>query len=77
MKRPMKPIEAIYEDGRLRPLEKLPLKQHQHVWMTILSDRSEDLTVQQLGRLAAQSPSFRFLADPAENLYSLSDGQPV
>ena len=70
----MKPIEAIYEAGHLKPLERLPLREHQHVWVTILSD---ELSAQQLAQLAAQSPSFQFLADPKEDLYSPQDGQPV
>jgi predicted DNA-binding antitoxin AbrB/MazE fold protein len=74
MKPTRKPIEAIVEEGRLRPLQRLPLAEHQHVWITILS---EQLSAQQVAQLAAQSPSFQFLADPAEDLYSLHDGQPV
>ena len=70
----MKTIEAVFERGRLKPLERLPLAEHQHVWLAILP---EEPTSQQLARLASQSPSFRFLADPAEDLYSPEDGQPV
>ena len=71
----MKPIEAIFEHGRLKLLKPLPLKEHQHVWVTILS--AEVLPASQLAQLAAQSPSFQFLADPAEDVYSPTDGQPV
>ena len=71
----MKPVEAIFESGCLKPLERLPLKEHQHVWVTILSP--EEPTPRQLAQLAAQSPSFQFLADSAEDRYSLDDGQPV
>ena len=70
----MKSVEAVFEHGHLKPLEPLRLAEHQHVWVTILS---EDLSAQHLAQLAAQSPSFRFLASPAEDLYSLEDGQPV
>lgn len=70
----MKTIEAVFEQGHLKPLERLPLVEHQHVWLTILS---EEPSAQQLAQLAAQSPSFQFLAEPAEDLYSLQDGKPV
>ena len=78
MKRSLKkPIEVVYEHGQLKPLERLPLKERQHVWVTILSDRSEEPTVQQLAQLATQSLSFHFLANRVENLYSLDDGTPI
>ena len=70
----MKPIEAIFEQGHLKPLVRLPLAEHQHVWVTIVS---AEPSAQQLAQLAAQSPSFQFLAAPEEDLYSLEDGQPV
>jgi len=34
-------------------------------------------TTPQVAELAAQNPAFQFLAAPAEDLYSLQDGQPV
>ena len=70
----MKPIEAIFEHGRLKPLRPLPLKEHQHVWLAVLT---EEPSTKQLAELGAQNPSFRFLSDPAEDLYSSEDGQPV
>lgn len=75
MKRVLKPIEAIVEHGALRPLQRLPLAEQQRVWVTIVS--AEEFSAQQLAQLAAQSPSFQFLADPAEDVYSPEDGQPV
>ena len=70
----MQPIEAVFEQGHLKPLQGLPLKEHQHVWLAILSTEP---TNQQIAQLAMKSPSFQFLADPSEDLYSLDDGQPV
>ena len=67
-------FEAVFEHGHLKPLARLPLAEHQHVWLTILT---EEVSAQQLAHLASQSPSFQFLADPAEDLYSLDDGQPL
>lgn len=70
----MKTIEAVYEQGHLKPLYRLRLAEHQHVWLAILE---AEPTVQQVAELAVRSPSFEFLADPAEDLYSVDDGQPV
>ena len=70
----MKPVEAVFEHGQLKPLGPLRLAEHQHVWLAILS---EEPSSQQLAQLAEQSPSFRFLADPAEDLYGRADGEPV
>jgi predicted DNA-binding antitoxin AbrB/MazE fold protein len=41
-----KPIEAVYENGVLRPLEPLDLEEHQHVTITIAEDGEghEDLS---------------------------------
>jgi predicted DNA-binding antitoxin AbrB/MazE fold protein len=69
------PIEVVFEQGRLKPLQHLPLKEHQHAWITILP--AEELHAQQIAQLAAKSLSFQFLADPAEDVYSLHDGHPL
>ena len=37
----VKTLSAVYENGVLRPLESLPLKEHQHVRVTV-SDGSDD-----------------------------------
>ena len=71
----MKPIEVVFEGGHLTPLQKLPLAERQHAWILLLPQ--EELASQDLARLAAKSPSFQFLVDPAEDLYSLKDGHPL
>jgi len=70
----MKPIEAIFERGRLKPLHPLRLAEHQHVWLAILM---EEPSAKQLTELGEKSPSFRFLAEPQEDLYSPQDAEPV
>ena len=70
----MKPIEAIFEEGRLKPLQRLPLTEHQHVWLAILT---EEPSSEELARLASEDPSFSFLQDSREDLYSSKDGQPL
>jgi predicted DNA-binding antitoxin AbrB/MazE fold protein len=39
-----KQVEAIYEDGMLRPLEPLPLEEHQRVRVTVSSLSDDPLT---------------------------------
>ncbi len=39
------------------------------------STYEEDLTAMELTRLAQEGHSFDFLADPEEDIYSLSDGE--
>lgn len=38
---------------------------------------ADDLPAWALAVLAEQSPSFAFLADPREDIYSIKDGEPV
>jgi len=72
----MKTIEAIFEHGHLKPLERLPLVEHQHVWVTIQA-RPDDLPALGIASLGAGNPAFDFLADPAEDVYTLEDGEPL
>jgi predicted DNA-binding antitoxin AbrB/MazE fold protein len=70
----MKPIEAVFERGNLKPLRPLPLAEHQHVWLAILT---EEPSARHLAELGERDPSFQFLAEPEEDLYSPEDGNPV
>ena len=71
----MKPIEVVFEGGHLTPLQKVPLKDQQHAWILLLPP--EELSSHGLAQLASRSASVEFLADSAEDLYSLRDGQPL
>jgi len=72
----MQTIRAIYEAGVLRPLKKLRLREHQPVLVTVLSF-DDDVPTPLLAKAAAKGRSFDFLADPAEDLYRVTDGEPV
>jgi len=75
---PMRTIEAIYQDGVLKPVETLNLADHARVKLVLLPiDVGEDIPTVALHELAAQSGSFDFLADPGEDVYSLEDGEPI
>ena len=68
-------IEAVFEDGVFRPLVEVKLPEHQRVSLVVAVQ--EDLPAELLARAAEDGGSFAFLADHAEDLYSLDDGEPV
>lgn len=74
-------VDAIYEKGTFRPLTDVHLPELQKVKLVFapegLAPAVDDLPALALAKLAEQSPSFDFLADPREDVYSLQDGEPV
>jgi predicted DNA-binding antitoxin AbrB/MazE fold protein len=74
----MRTVEAIYQNGVLKPVESLDLDEQARVKLVLLPvEVGEDIPTEALHELAAQSGSFDFLADPREDVYSLEDGEPV
>ena len=74
-------VSAVYEKGMFIPLTDVHLPERQRVRLVFVpEDRVasvDDLPALALAMLAEQSPSFAFLADPREDIYSLEDGEPV
>jgi len=74
-------VDAIYEKGMFRPLTEIYLSERQKVKIVFMPEGmappADDLPALALAVLAEQSPSFAFLADPREDIYSLEDGEPV
>lgn len=74
-------VDAIYEKGVFRPLLDVCLLERQRVKIVFIPEDkvtlADDLPALALAMLAEQSPSFNFLADPREDIYSLEDGEPV
>lgn len=74
-------IDAVYEQGMFKPLGDVPLSERQRVKLVFVSDEgaasADDLPALALAMLAERSPSFAFLADPREDIYSIQDGEPV
>ena len=68
-------IEAVFEDGVFRPLVEVTLPEHRRV--SIVVTALDDLPAELLAGSAELGEGFAFLADPAENIYSLDDGEPV
>ena len=67
-------IRAVYDHGVLRPLERLDLPEQGEVTVVILDD---DVPSDAIAQLAMSGGSFDFLADPAEDVYTREDGEPV
>jgi len=74
-------VDAIYEKGTFRPLLDIHLPERQKVKIVFVLEgampAADDLPAWTLAKLAEQSPSFAFLADPREDVYSLQDGEPI
>ena len=68
-------IQAVFEKGVFRPLVDVRLPEHQRV--SIMVTVEDDLTTELLARVAEEGGSFAFLDDPAEDVYSLDDGEAV
>jgi len=74
-------VNAIYEDGLFRPLEDVDLPNQERVRLLFLPESKtasdDDLSAWAIALLAKRSPSFAFLADPREDIYTLEDGEPM
>ncbi len=67
-------IRAICDHGVLRPLEQVELPEQGEVTIIILDD---DVPSDVIAQVAMSGGSFDFLADPAEDIYTREDGEPV
>jgi predicted DNA-binding antitoxin AbrB/MazE fold protein len=67
-------IQAIYENGVLRPLRKLNIPEHQRLEVFILED---DLPPSLIARAAEQGGSYDFLHHPDEDIYTMDDGEEI
>ncbi|RLC98924.1 MAG: hypothetical protein DRI77_03935 [Chloroflexi bacterium] len=67
-------VDAIYEKGTFKPLVDVRLPERQKVKIVFVLEgampAADDLPAWALAKLAEQSPSFAFLADPREDVYS-------
>ena len=70
----MSTIQAIYENGVLKPLQKLDIPERQRVEIIILAD---DLPSSLIAEIAEQSSSYTFLSHPGEDIYTIEDGERV
>lgn len=68
-------VKAVYENGVLKPLANVALSEHEQVEIIIVQSE-DDLPAAGIAGLAQTSPSFKFLADPEEDIYTPTDGEP-
>jgi len=67
-------IQAIYENGVLKPLQKLDVPEHQRLEVLILED---DLPPSLIAQAAEQGCSYDFLHHPDEDIYTMEDGEEI
>lgn len=65
-------IQAIYENGVLKPLHKLDLSEQQAVEILILED---DLPPSRIAEAAGKAGSYNFLGRSGEDIYTAEDGE--
>jgi predicted DNA-binding antitoxin AbrB/MazE fold protein len=65
-------IQAIYEDGVLKPLSQLDLSEKQAVEILILED---DLSASRIAEVAGKAGSYNFLGRGGEDIYTAEDGE--
>jgi predicted DNA-binding antitoxin AbrB/MazE fold protein len=65
-------IQAIYEDGVLKPLRKMDLSEQQEVQIPILED---DLPASRIADVARKVGSYNFLGRSGEDIYTAKDGE--
>ena len=67
-------IKVIYENGVLKPVDRVDIPAHRTLEILILED---DLPLPLIGRVAEQGGSYDFLNDAAEDIYTADDGEAV
>jgi predicted DNA-binding antitoxin AbrB/MazE fold protein len=71
----MRTIRAIYQGGRIKPLEPIDLPENTRLAISVLE--SDDVPVDSIAELARGDGAFDFLKDPREDIYSDKDGEAV
>jgi len=79
MNNPIKTIQVngvIDEHHRLIVEEELPFVENSKVQVFILTADDSEMDEKEWEQAASTNPSFDFLNDPEENIYTLLDGKP-
>jgi hypothetical protein len=69
-------VTGTIEQSRLRLDEQLPIEGPARVRVIILVSDEADIPEEEWLRAASTNPAFDFLKEPAEDIYSASDGKP-
>lgn len=65
-------IDAVYENGFLKPLAKLKLPEHILVHIAIFENEPSSMDI---AKLAQESGAFDFWNNPEDDIYDLDDGE--
>ena len=79
MEIPMTAIEmtgTVDENSQLKLDGSLPFSGPKRVRVIVLSTQDDEIDDFSWLQAASQNPAFAFLADPEEDIYSLTDGEP-
>ena len=79
MEIPMTAIEmtgTVDEHSRLKLDGSLPFSGPKRVRVIVLSPLADEIDEISWLQAASRNPAFAFLADPEEDIYSITDGQP-
>ena len=69
----MRTIRAVFHDGKIDPLEPVDLPENTPIRVALLEE--DDLPPDAIAKTAAEDQAFRFLDDPQEDIYSITDGE--
>jgi predicted DNA-binding antitoxin AbrB/MazE fold protein len=67
-------IQAIYENGVLRPVGKVDIPEHRTLEIVVLDD---ELPLSVIAQVAEQGGSYDFLHRASEDIYTADDGEAV
>ncbi|MEA3349491.1 MAG: hypothetical protein U9Q82_02595, partial [Chloroflexota bacterium] len=79
MGNPMTAIEmmgTVDEHSQLKLDDFLPFSGPKRVKVIVLSTLDDEIDETEWLQTASQNPAFAFLADPAEDIYTMTDGKP-
>jgi len=76
MTRAIETFATVEGNRRLVLDESLPVPENTHVRVIVFVADEPEIDDREWLRQAAVSPAYRFLTDPAEDVYTVSDGKP-
>ena len=69
-------LPAIYEHGSFKTIQSLRLPEHSKVLLAVIITQDEIPSLL-ISKLAENSASYEFLNSPAEDIYSINDGEQI
>ena len=66
-------IRAIYDGKNVTLLDKIKVTSPQNIIITFLDENYDEVTTEELAKMASKGKSFNFLKNKGEDIYSDSD----